>query len=182
MKDKTNVGFSLHKRVMETCHVPRIILLVNTTGGSRGGGGCGGCNPPLIFKKRSGHQCGRCDGCLRSARYLQRVNRNGTGRRDVEVSLLPPGHMQLDAYHVRRGFVQKTANKVVFIDQYFLNVFFFAYPFPDVAASTSFPNIPNISFVFLCFFCHSLFLLVGLSMSSMFGFVYMSELTYILSF
>ena len=30
MKDKTSVGFSVHKRVMETCRVPRIILLVNT--------------------------------------------------------------------------------------------------------------------------------------------------------
>ena len=58
------------------------------------------------------------------------------GMRDVEVSLLPPGHMQLDAYHVRRGFVQKTANKVVFSYQYFLSKrLLFAYTFPDVAAS-----------------------------------------------
>ena len=39
--------------------------------------------------------------------------------------------MQLDAYHVRRGFVQKTANKVVYNDGKRL---LFAYPFLDVAA------------------------------------------------
>ena len=26
-----------------------------------GGGGCGGCNPPLIFQKNSGHPRGHCD-------------------------------------------------------------------------------------------------------------------------
>ena len=39
--------------------------------------------------------------------------------------------MQLDAYHVRRGFVQKTANKVIYNDSKRL---LFAYPFLDVAA------------------------------------------------
>ena len=39
--------------------------------------------------------------------------------------------MQLDVYHVRRGFVQKTANKVVYNDGKRL---IFAYPFLDVAA------------------------------------------------
>ena len=39
--------------------------------------------------------------------------------------------MQLDAYHVRRGFVQKTANKVVYNDVKHL---LFAYPFLDIAA------------------------------------------------
>ena len=39
--------------------------------------------------------------------------------------------MQLDTYHVRRGFVQKTANKLVYNDGKRL---LFAYPFLDVAA------------------------------------------------
>ncbi len=39
--------------------------------------------------------------------------------------------MQLDAYHMRRGFVQKTANKVVYNDGKRLP---FDYPFLDVAA------------------------------------------------
>ena len=39
--------------------------------------------------------------------------------------------MQLEAYHVRRGFVQKTANKVVYN---YGKRFLFAYPFLDVAA------------------------------------------------
>ena len=37
----------------------------------------------------------------------------------------------LDVYHVRRGFLQKTANKVVYNDGKRL---LFAYPFLDVAA------------------------------------------------
>ena len=84
--------------------------------------GVAGVATPLNFQKRAVTSVAVV--IDRSARYLQRVNRNGTGRRDVEVSLLPPGHMQLDAYHVIRGFVQKTANKVVSNYQYFLNVFF----------------------------------------------------------
>ena len=39
--------------------------------------------------------------------------------------------MQLNAYHVRRGFVQKTANEVVYNDGKRLP---FDYPFLDVAA------------------------------------------------
>ena len=49
--------------------------------------------------------------------------RNGHGRRDVGKSVhVRQVIMQLDAYHVRRGFVQKTANKVVYNDG--INVFF----------------------------------------------------------
>ena len=58
--------------------------------------------------------------------------RNGQGRRDVGKSVhVRQAIMQLDAYHVRRGFVQKTANKVVCNDGKRL---LFAYPFLDVAA------------------------------------------------
>ena len=108
--------------------------------------------------------------------------RNGQGRRDVEVSPRPSGHMQLDAYHVRRGFVQKTAIKVVYNDGKRL---LFAYPFLDVAAlmdllyisrtsavrPTLHRHLPSsnppqcdhiiltICLVFLCFFGIELFLL-----------------------
>ena len=58
--------------------------------------------------------------------------RNGQSRRDVGKSVhVRQAIMQLDAYHVRRGFVQKTANKVVYNDGKRL---LFAYPFLDVAA------------------------------------------------
>ena len=60
--------------------------------------------------------------------------RNGQGRRDVGKSVhVRQAIMQLDAraYHVRRGFVQKTANKLVYNDGKRL---LFAYPFLDVAA------------------------------------------------
>ena len=58
--------------------------------------------------------------------------RNGQGRRDVGKSVhVRQAIMQLDAYHVRRGFVQKTANKGVYNDGKRL---LFAYPFLDVAA------------------------------------------------
>ena len=53
---------------------------------------------------------------------------NGTGRAGVT---LGSQSTQLGAYHVRRGFVQKTANKVVYSDGQRL---LFAYPFLDVAA------------------------------------------------
>ena len=120
--------------------------------------------------------------------------RNGQGRRDVEVSPRPSGHMQLDAYHVRRGFVQTTANKVVYNDGKRL---ISAYPFLDVAAlmdrlyisrSSAVRPTPhsqvhhNVTTSFLqylwssCFFGIALFLLVLIS--SMVGFVYMSEITY----
>ena len=56
--------------------------------------------------------------------------RNRQGRRNVGKSVRQ-AFMQLDAYHVRRGFVQKTANKVVYNDGKRL---LFAYPFLDVAA------------------------------------------------
>ena len=87
---------------------------------------------------------------------------------------------------VRGNFVQKTANKVVYNDGKRL---LFAYPFLDVAAlmdllyisrSSSPPQcdhiILTIALVFLCFFGIVLFLLVLIS--SMVGFVYMSEITY----
>ena len=58
--------------------------------------------------------------------------RNGQGRRDVGKSVhVRQAIMQLDAYHVRGGFVQKTANKMVYNDGKCL---LFAYPFLDVAA------------------------------------------------
>ena len=58
--------------------------------------------------------------------------RNGQGRRHVGKSVhVRQAIMQLDAYHVRRGLVQKTANKVVYNDGKRL---LFAYPFLDVAA------------------------------------------------
>ena len=123
--------------------------------------------------------------------------RNGQGRHDVGKSVhVRQAIMQLDAYHVRRGFVQKTANKVVYNDG---KRILFAYPFLDVAAlmdllyisrsifccssyspQSSPPQcghiILTISLVFLCFFGIVLFLLVLIS--SMVGFVYMSEITY----
>ena len=127
--------------------------------------------------------------------------RNGQGRRDVGKSVhVRQAIMQLDAYHVRRGFLQKTANKVVYNDGKRL---LFAYPFLDVAAlmdllyisrssacyssyspQSSPPQcdhiILTISLVFLCFFGIALFLLVLIS--SMVGFVYMSEITYFVFF
>ena len=104
--------------------------------------------------------------------------------------------MQLDAYHM-----QKTANKVVYNDGKRLR---FAYPFLDVAdlmdllyisrSSAVHPTLHSqvhhnvtTSFsqyrpylVFLCFFGIALFLLVLIS--SMVGFVYMSEITYFILF
>ncbi len=66
-----------------------------------------------------GHQRGRCD---KHGVYSEWT---GTERARHawrwEVSPRPSGHMQLDAYHMRRGFVQKTANKVVTM---MVNVFF----------------------------------------------------------
>ncbi len=91
--------------------------------------------------------------------------------------------------------MQKTADKVVYNDGKRLR---FAYPFLDVAAlmdllihqpifcyTSYYPQssppqcdhiILTISLVFLCFFGIALFLLVLIS--SMVGFVYMSEITY----
>ena len=58
--------------------------------------------------------------------------RSGQGRRDVGKSVhVRQAITQLDAYHVRRGFVQKTENKVVYNDGKRL---LFAYQFLDVAA------------------------------------------------
>ena len=63
---------------------------------------------------------------------MSEQERNGQGKHDVGKSVhVRQAIMQLDAYHVRRGFVQKTANKVVYNDGKRL---IFAYPFLDVAA------------------------------------------------
>ena len=98
------------------------------TGGSRGGG-VAGVAPPLNFQKR---------GVISVAIVISTVStiseqeQNGQGRRDVGKSVhVRQSIMQLDAYHVRRRFVQKTANKVVYNDGKRL---LFAYPFLDVAA------------------------------------------------
>ena len=70
---------------------------------------------------------------IRTVSTVSEQERNGQGRRDVGKSFhVRQAIMQLDAYHVRRGFVQKTANKVVCNDGKRL---LFAYPFLDVAAA-----------------------------------------------
>ena len=85
--------------------------------------------------------------------------RNGQGRRDVGKSVhVRQAITQLDAYHMRRGFVQKTANKVVCNDGKRL---LFTYPFLDVAALMDLLYISHLILI-----------------SSMVGFVYMSEITY----
>ena len=120
--------------------------------------------------------------------------RNGQGRRDVGKSV-HVRHYAARSYHVRRGFVQKTANKVVYN---YGKRLLFAYPFLDVAALMDLLYISRSSavrptlhsqvhhnvttslsqyiLVFLCFFGIVLFVLVLIS--SMVGFVYMSEITY----
>ena len=60
--------------------------------------------------------------------HTQRLQSNQWTHR--EITTYPMG-TELDAYHLRRGFMQKTANKVVYNDGQRL---LFAYPFPDVAA------------------------------------------------
>ena len=94
-------------------------------------GGCGGCNPtPLIFKKKRGVTSVAV--VISTVSTVSEQERNGQGRRDVGKSVrVHQVIMQLDAYHVRRGFLQKTANKVVYNDGKRL---LFAYPFLDVAA------------------------------------------------
>ena len=63
---------------------------------------------------------------------MSEQERNGQGRRDVGKSVhVRQAIMQLDAYHVRRRFVQKTTNKVVYN---YGKRLLFAYPFLDVAA------------------------------------------------
>ena len=92
-------------------------------------GGCGGCNPPLNFPKR-GVTSVAVEICTVST--VSEQERNGQGRRDVGKSVhVRQAIMQIDAYHVRRRFVQKTANKLVYNDGKHL---LFAYPFLDVAA------------------------------------------------
>ena len=83
--------------------------------------------PPLNFQKR-----GVTSVVISTVSTVSEQERNGQGRRDVGKSVhVRQAIMQLDAYHVRRGFVQKTANKVVYNDGKHLH---FAYPFLDVAA------------------------------------------------
>ena len=91
-------------------------------------GGCGGCNPPLNLKKSGATSVAIV---ISTVSTVSEQERNGQARHDVEKSVhVRQAIMQLDAYHVRRGFVQKTANKVVYNDGKRL---LFAYPFLDVA-------------------------------------------------
>ena len=85
--------------------------------------------PPLIFKKRGVTSVAIV---ISTVSTVSEQEQNGQGRRDVGKSVhVRQAIMQLDAYHVRSGFVQKTANKVVYNDGKRL---LFAYPFLDVAA------------------------------------------------
>ena len=92
-------------------------------------GGLRGLQPPLNFRKRGVASVAVVISTVSTASDQER---NGQVRRDVGTSVhVREAIMRLDAYHVRRGFVQKTANKVVYNDGKRL---LFAYPFPDVAA------------------------------------------------
>ena len=85
--------------------------------------------PPLNFQKR---RVTSVAVVISTVSTVSKQERNGQGRRDVGKSVhVRQAIMQLDAYHVRRGFVQKTANKVVYNDGKRL---LFAYPCLDVAA------------------------------------------------
>ena len=98
----------------------------------QGGGGLRGLQPPLNFQKRGVTSVAVV---ISTVSTVSEQERNGQGRRDVGKSVHVRQaiffFMQLDAYHVRRGFVQKTANKLVYNDGKRL---IFAYPFMDVAA------------------------------------------------
>ena len=86
------------------------------TGVSRGG--LRGLQPPLNFQKRGVTSVAVV---ISTGSTMSEQERNGQ-RRDVGKSVhVRQAIMQLDAYHVRRGFVQKTANKVVTM---IVNVFF----------------------------------------------------------
>ena len=66
-------------------------------------GGCGGCNPPLNFQKRRVNSVAVV---ISTVSTVSEQERNGQGRRDVGKSVhVRQAIMQLDAYHVRRGFV-----------------------------------------------------------------------------
>ena len=101
---------------------------VRITGGSRGG--LRGLQPPpLHFQKRG---VTSVVVVISTASTVSEQERNGQGRRDVGKSVhVSQAIMKLDAYHMKRGFVQKTANKVVYNDG---KRILFAYPFLDVAA------------------------------------------------
>ncbi len=78
------------------------------TGVSRGG--LRGLQPPLNFQKRGVTSVAVV---ISTVSTVSEQERNGQGRRDVGKSVhVRQAIMQQDAYHVRRGFVQKTANKV----------------------------------------------------------------------
>ena len=95
----------------------------------RGGGLRGLQPPPLNFPKIWVTSVAVV---ISTVSIVSEQERNGQGRRDVGKSVhVCQAIMQLDAYHVRRGFLQKTANKVVYNDGKRLR---FAYPFLDVAA------------------------------------------------
>ena len=97
-------------------------------GGSKGGV-AGVATPPLNFQKRGVTSVAIV---ISTVSTVSEQEQNGQGRRDVGKSVhVRQAIMQLDAYYVRRGFVQKTANKVVYNDGKRLH---FAYPFLDVAA------------------------------------------------
>ena len=85
--------------------------------------------PPLNFPKR-GVTSVAVE--ISTVSTVSEQERNGQGRRDVGKSVhVRQAIMQIDAYHVRRRFVQKTANKLVYNDGKRL---LFAYPFLDVSA------------------------------------------------
>ena len=173
-----NVDTYRNKKITTILCPPRWYPLADPEGGLRGLQP----PPPLNFQKRGVTSVAVV---ISTVSTVSEQERNGQGRRDVGKSVhVRQAIMHLDAYHVRRWFVQKTANKVVYNDGKRL---IFAYPFLDVAAlmdllyiQSSPPQsdhiILTISLVFLCFFGVVLFLLVLIS--SMVGFVYMSEITY----
>ena len=93
-------------------------------------GGLRGLQPHLNLKKKRGVTSVAV--VISTVSTVSELERNGQGKRDVGKSVhVRQAIMQLEAYHVRRGFVQKTANKVVYDDGKRL---LFAYPFLDVAA------------------------------------------------
>ena len=104
-------------------------MWLNTTLADPEGGLRGLQPPPLNFQKRGVTSVAVV---ISTVSTVSEQERNGQGRHDVGKSVhVHQVIMQLDAYHVRRGFLQKTANKVVYNDGKRLR---FAYPFLDVAA------------------------------------------------
>ena len=107
-----------------------------------GGGGVAGVATPLNFQKRG---VASVAVMISAVSTVSEQERNGQSRREVGKSVhVRQAIMQLDAYHVRRGIVQKTANKVVYNDGKRL---LFAYPFLDVAALMDLLSISRYSAV-----------------------------------